>query len=96
MITPGLSIVPHGKSMKALFRALKIVPYEYLEQELKILTDECEEIRKEIRKECIEKINEVDKHDGEKIIQIMNKTQSKLDVQYAVEQALQRLVTKVK
>jgi hypothetical protein len=82
--------------MKGLFRALKIVPYEYLEQELKILIDECEETRKEIREDCIEKINQADKHDGERIIQIMNETQSKLDMQYAVEQALQRLVTKVK
>jgi hypothetical protein len=84
-------------TMKALFRLLKIVPYEYINDKLADAVSTEKAIREEVRAAALNRINELGSTPATADIKsIMSELNINLDNSYARERMLTDFITKIK
>lgn len=83
--------------MKGFFRLFKIVPYEYINEQLAVMLANEAVVREQIRTEALESINELGENPAASDVKsIMNRLNNDLDNSYAKERMLTDFTTKIK
>lgn len=83
--------------MKGFFRLFKIVPYEYINEQLAVMLANEAVVREQIRTEALESINELGENPAASDVKsIMSRLNNDLDNSYAKERMLTDFTTKIK